>query len=108
MKVHVAARLIVSALLATACSAAQSPESSTESTRSPSLQPTSTATAACPVTRPVPPEALPPEGARPIVAGGAARDQLSMYGNDALWVVIPPDGVAGYRSGKFLTVRLLD
>ena len=83
----------------------------------PAASPNPALAAACPVTKPVPPEAIPPAAARPIVAGylgppGGLR--LSMYGNDALWVVIPPDGETAGVPGpdgvfdKFPTVRLVE
>jgi hypothetical protein len=75
------------------------------------------ATADCPVTRPAPPEAIPLDASRPIADGyrgppGGLR--LSMYGNDVLWVVIPPNGeTTGVPDGseifdKFPTVRLIE
>ena len=69
-----------------------------------------------PVTRPVPDADVPPEAARPIIAGYQGPPDglhLSMYGNDALWVALPRDGVvqgipqAGGLGDKFLTVRLI-
>jgi hypothetical protein len=58
---------------------------------------TSSALAGCPVTLPVPEAQIPEAAARPI-NGGFGRPpgttiHLSMYGNDALWVTIPPDGI---------------
>jgi hypothetical protein len=46
----------------------------------------------------VPTASIPPAAAQPILAGSShpelARDNLSMVGNDALWVTIPRTGVA--------------
>ncbi|MBI4305199.1 MAG: hypothetical protein HY678_02670 [Chloroflexi bacterium] len=69
----------------------------------------------CPVTLPVPPDTVPKEAAEEILGGSSHPDptQLSMYGNDAIWVVIPRDGVMrGVQRGdgifdKFPTVRLV-
>ena len=72
---------------------------------------------ACPVTLPVPREAIPPAAAAAILAGSSAPPgalRLSVVGNNALWVVIPVDGrVVGVRRpdgvfDKFPTVRLVE
>jgi hypothetical protein len=88
-------------------------------TPQPSLQTPSTPLAAvCPVTRPVPPDMVPPAAANVMRSGQSstvgALPPLTMYGNDALWVDISADGEvrarpqAGGLGAKFPTVRLID
>ena len=98
--------LLVAVSLLTACTP--------PSRREPTQTPTSAAT--CPVTLPVPSATIPPAAAQPIIGGqqGGAPAPLSMYGNDALWVVIPKDGTIvarpdadGWLGDKLGTVRLI-
>ena len=62
----------------------------------------------CAVTLAVPPSAVPEEASRPILAGSSnpelTRAQLSMYGNDAMWVTIPREAQLDTKLG---TVRLI-
>ena len=65
----------------------------------------------CPVTRAVPPSAVPEAASKPILDGSSnpelARAQLSMYGNDAIWVTIPRGRVSP-MDVKLPTVRLIE
>lgn len=70
----------------------------------------------CPVTLPVPPETIPKKAADPILGGSSRPDasQLTMYGNDSIWVTVPGDGVttgASAQGGgifeKFISVDLI-
>ncbi len=65
----------------------------------------------CPVTLPVARESIPEAAVRPILNGSSHPDiasaNLSMYGNDAMWVTMPREGVAP-RGLRMFTIRLVD
>lgn len=67
----------------------------------------------CPVTLPVPAGAVPEKAAAPIIGGSSRPElmQISMYGNDSIWVTVPPDGVttgAEHGSGVFEKFGIVD
>lgn len=76
------------------------------------------ASASCPVTLPVPEEQIPEAAARPINGGFSGppgvSPTLTMYGNDAIWVTLPPDGIMrvsaidGRLGQKIGWVRLIE
>ncbi|MCC6237393.1 MAG: hypothetical protein IT299_07445 [Dehalococcoidia bacterium] len=100
-------------LLASACSevappVARSTPTAVASMATPPLVQVPTSEA-CPVTRAVPPEEVPADAARPILSGSShpevVRANLSMAGNDALWVTLPR-GAAPLEDRAFV-VRLV-
>lgn len=94
-------------LLLAGCS--EAPPASKTSVPGSSPLPTVQTSEGCPVTRAVPIEDVPVEAARPILSGSShpenARANLSMAGNDAMWVTLPRG--AASLDDRWFVVRLV-